>query len=85
MERSDRRWWEFWKPRYEDRLSHHAVIVLSDLRKFCGVGGSKFHPDQRTTDRMIGRDDVWMRIQSYLNLTEDQVYKLVEQLEADYE
>jgi hypothetical protein len=82
VENSDRRWWEFWKPKYTDRISKSAVIVLSDLRRFCGVGGSKFQSDARNTDRLLGRDDVWLRVMNNLHVPEEQIYQLVEDLEA---
>lgn len=53
----------------------NAEIVLSDLRKFCGIArrGLVLNPITREADalrtaELAGRRDVYMRIAAYLNL-----------------
>lgn len=53
-----------------------ADIVLKDLAKFCRANDSTFHPDARVSDVMIGRREVWLRIQQNLNLTSDELWNL---------
>ena len=83
VEDTDRAWWEFWKPKYKQEINYYAEIVLADLRKFCCATGSKFGADDRNTSRIVGRDEVWQRTMSYLNVSEDQIHQLVERIEGD--
>ena len=53
-----------------------ADIVLKDLAKFCRANDSTFHPDARVSDVMIGRREVWLRIQQNLNLSSDDLWKM---------
>lgn len=48
--------------------------VLKDLAKFCRAHDTTFNPDQRLSDVLIGRREVWLRISEHLNLTEDELY-----------
>lgn len=50
--------------------------VLEDLAKFCRANDSAFHPDSRVHAVLEGRREVFLRIQSHINLTTDQLYKL---------
>lgn len=50
--------------------------VLKDLAKFCHFGKVPYHPDQRKTDILIGRQEVFLRIIDHLNLDLDQLYDL---------
>lgn len=50
--------------------------VLIDLAKFCRADESVYHPNQRLTDIMIGRNEVWLRITQHLNLTGEQLAAL---------
>lgn len=55
--------------------------VLADLHKFCAADKSTFvgnDPNGRESARMEGRREVWLRIQSFLSLTESQLEKLRE-------
>jgi len=51
-------------------------IVLKDLAKFCRAHGSCYHKDPKMSAMLEGRREVWLRIQEYLRLTEDDIYKL---------
>lgn len=64
-----------------DQDDADARRVLSDLRKFCRGTGSKYMGDRDKTHVMIGRNEVWERIISYLNVTEEDIAKLVEQID----
>lgn len=51
-------------------------IVLKDLARFCRADQSTFNPDPRVHALIEGRREVWLRIQTYLNLTPDQLWEL---------
>lgn len=51
-------------------------VVLRDLAKFCRAHESTVTPDQRMTDILEGRREVWLRIQQHLQLTEEQLWDL---------
>lgn len=51
-------------------------IVLQDLARFCRANETVFNTDQRLTDVLIGRNEVWKRIQDYLNLSSEDLYQL---------
>ena len=51
-------------------------VVLGDLAKFCRAGETPFHKDERMHYVLIGRQEVWLRIQQYLNLPLDKLYEL---------
>ena len=51
-----------------------AREVLDDLVKFCRLGESVYHKDQRMTDVMIGRQEVLHRILDYANLDVEALY-----------
>lgn len=51
-------------------------LVLQDLAQFCRATQSTFNPDQRLNDVLIGRHEVWLRIQNHLNLTTEELYRL---------
>lgn len=50
--------------------------VLKDLAKFCRAHESTVHKDQRMTDILEGRREVWLRIQHHLKLKEDDLWEL---------
>jgi hypothetical protein len=57
----------------------HAKLILKDLAKFCRAEESCFHMDPRAHALAEGRREVWLRIQSHLNLTSEELaakYKL---------
>tara|TARA_R110000868_G_scaffold232926_2_gene486639 strand:+ start:1171 stop:1518 length:348 start_codon:yes stop_codon:yes gene_type:complete len=53
-----------------------GTVVLQDLAEFCRATQSTFNPDQRLNDVLIGRHEVWLRIQNHLNLTTEELYRL---------
>jgi hypothetical protein len=63
-----------------DPKSQAANVVLADLRKFCRATGSKWMGDYEKTLIQIGRNEVWERINSYVNIPDDQLAKIVETL-----
>lgn len=56
----------------------HARIVLRDLAKFCRAHESTFSADSRLHAVMEGRREVWLRLQRYINLDEQQLLELHE-------
>lgn len=56
--------------------SPQGQVVLQDLMQFCRGLGTVWDPDQRKTDVLIGRNEVWQRIQQHLGLTAEQLLVL---------
>ena len=52
-------------------------IVLADLAKFCRARAPTFHKDPYVAAHLDGRREVFLRIQAHLNLTDEQLWKLV--------
>lgn len=50
--------------------------VLSDLAKFCRAHDTTFSADPRMHAVLEGRREVWLRIQEYLKLDLEEIYKL---------
>ena len=50
--------------------------VLADLAKFCRANESCFSDDQRRHAVMEGRREVFLRIQHFTKLTNEEVWKL---------
>ena len=63
----------------DGEVGPEAKRVLADLRRFAGVGASPYKEDPRDTARMIGRQEMFLRVQNFLNLNDHQVYQLEEQ------
>lgn len=59
-----------------DKENQFTKDVLFDLAKFCRAHDTCFHKDPRMSDILEGRREVWLRIQQYLNLDIDEIYKL---------
>jgi len=54
--------------------------VLSDLRRFCRATlPTADVNNDRITYLLEGRREVWLRIMAHLQLTEEDVYKLIEE------
>lgn len=51
-------------------------IVLEDLAQFCRLFKSTYHANPRLSDIALGRNEVVMRIQEHVQLTDDQLWKL---------
>lgn len=72
---------DFWKTE-DGRLTEQAEVVLNDLKKFCGADQSSLvvakdgHIDTHATCYAEGKRAVLLRIQAYLNLTDEQLMKL---------
>lgn len=52
-----------------------AEAVLADLYRFCRMGESCFHPDARMHAVAEGRREVGLRIQRFLNLSDDELWQ----------
>lgn len=59
-------------------LSRDAEIVLADLREFTFARASTFSSDPYIAARNAGRRDVFLRLQNYLQLDEDEVSSWME-------
>lgn len=54
--------------------------VLADLRRFCRATlPTADVSNERTTYLLEGRREVWLRIQAHLQLTDEDVYQLIEE------
>lgn len=58
-------------------------VVLSDLAKFCRAHSTTFHPDPRIAAQLDGRREVFLRIQQHLQLTDEQLWRLVGRPDLD--
>ena len=57
-----------------------CAIVLADLAKFCHAQDTTHVVgDSHGSAQLEGRRQVWLRIQSYLGLTDEQINRLNEQ------
>lgn len=62
---------------YRDVFLGHGKstdAVLKDLSIFCRAHQTSFHENQRMTDVLIGRQEVWLRIQTHLKLNEEELW-----------
>lgn len=59
-----------------DAKNQYTKVVLLDLSKFCRAHESTFHKDPRLHAMLEGRREVWLKIQEYLQLTEQEIYDL---------
>jgi len=58
-------------------------LVLADLAKFCRANNSTFHADPRVAANLDGRREVFIRIQRHLNLSDEQLWRLVGRPDLD--
>ena len=56
-------------------------IVMADLRKFCRATGDKYMGDYEKTLIMIGRNQVWERMNSYVHISDSEIATLVERVD----
>ena len=49
-----------------------------DLAKFCRANKTTYNPDARIHAVLEGRREVWLHIQNYLQLTNEELYDLHE-------
>lgn len=62
---------------YQDIFSGKSgQIVLKDLARYCRANSTAFTGDERETNFRLGRQDVWLRIQSALHLTDEDIASL---------
>jgi hypothetical protein len=55
-----------------------ADTVLRDLAKFCCAHASTFHDAPAIQAKLDGRREVWLRIQQHLNLTDTELWNLLD-------
>ena len=55
-------------------------FVLDDLKKFCRANRTTFDPDQRMSDILIGRREVFLRIVQNLKMDPEQLYAIANAL-----
>lgn len=53
-----------------------AQAVLADLAQFCRASASTFAATEREHCLREGRREVWLRIQKYLNLSDEEIQRL---------
>lgn len=53
-----------------------GMILLADLAKFCRAHETTFHPDPRVAANLDGRREVWLRIQHFLKLDINTLWKI---------
>lgn len=53
-------------------------IVLADLRDYCRADRATWDREPHVAARLDGRRDVWLRLNGFLRLTDEQIAKLVE-------
>lgn len=53
-----------------------AEFVLGDLAKFCRAHESTAHANTHIAARLDGRREVWLRIQTHLNLSDEELWRL---------
>lgn len=58
------------------RSNQFTETVLADLAKFCRGSESTFHADPRMHACLEGRREVFLRIEEYINLTREELFKL---------
>lgn len=66
------------KASYQQVFEGHGAAreVLMDLAQFCRADETTFHNDPRKSDVLIGRREVWLRIQEHLHLSNEELFKL---------
>lgn len=55
-----------------------AQAVLADLAQFCRASASTFAANEREHCLREGRREVWLRIRQHLNMSDDEVDRLVD-------
>jgi len=67
------------KRAYQLALTSPAGMeVLTDLARFCRAAKTTYHPDPDKRLVLLGRQEVFLRIQNYLQLNHAQLYALAE-------
>lgn len=74
-----RRIWRWLFIASDGKVHRAGGVILNDLREFCHADKPTiFHQDATVMARREGRREVWVRIQNYLNLDEEDVRNLME-------
>jgi len=61
-----------------NKESVHAQRVIKDLAKFCRANSTTFHPDARMHAVLEGRRETFLRIQQFIQLTPEELLKILE-------
>ncbi len=64
-----------------DPKNMYTKDVLKDLARFCRAHETTFDKDERKHAALEGRREVWLRIQEYLQLDQEQIYELHKAME----
>lgn len=74
------------KKQLEDRIKSYkglfskdnefAKVVLDDLSKFCYANRSTYHTDPRMSDILIGRREVFLRLQKHAEIDEERLLSI---------
>lgn len=74
--------WAWRKMCYADngKFNSAAEVALADLRTFCNGTKSTFRNDPYETAREIGRQEVFQRIMTFLNVDYSEIYNLNEEM-----
>lgn len=51
-------------------------MVLADLARFCRANASTFHADEAVRNQLVGRREVWLRIQQHIRLNDQELWQL---------
>jgi hypothetical protein len=68
-----------WRRRHNYQVTFRSPpgqAVLRDLARFCRAHKSTFHEDPRAHAMLEGRREVWLRIESHLHLSQDELWDL---------
>jgi hypothetical protein len=68
-----------------DKQNKFTEVVLKDLARFCRAHDTTFDKDPRRHAALEGRREVFLRIQEYLQLTEDEILNIHRVKEISFE
>ena len=80
MELADRLKRFLWSRQHNYKLTFKSPpgeAVLKDLARFCRATRSTFHENERAHALAEGRREVFLRISNHLHLTQDELFRLV--------
>ena len=75
---------ELFGPGRDGLFSAAQTAVLADLKRFCHAETPTFDRDPQVHAFREGRRDVWLRIQQFLALTDDQIAAIRETDDDDW-
>jgi hypothetical protein len=70
-------------PNEQGLFTREQEAALADLKRFCHADTSCFDADPRVHAHREGRREVWLRIQSFLQLTDRQIAGIKERDDDD--